>query len=88
MFGKDRRFGCNGPGFVPVRGSAVASIFPFAVLADDHPVKITGSAVRKRGLSAPENFGGADVGVLLEGLAERETEAPEGNVVWYICVLR
>lgn len=70
-----------------MRGSAVAGIFTFAILADDYPVEITGSAVRKRRFGAAENLGGADVGVLLEGLAESETETPEGDVVWYICVL-
>ncbi len=33
-------------------------------------------------MSSAEDFGGAHVGILLEGLADGEAETPERDVVW------
>lgn len=62
----------------------MAGIFAFAVLADYYPVEIAAGAGGERRCCAAEDAGWAHVGVLLEGLAEREAEAPEGEVVGYI----
>jgi hypothetical protein len=62
----------------------VAGVFALAVLANDDPVKIFLAAVAEGGGGASQDSGGAHVGILLEGLAEGEAEAPEGDVVWDI----
>ena len=68
--------------------SALAGVFTFGVFADDDPVEVTGARIAERGGDAAQDFGGADVGVLLEGLADGEAEGPEGYVVWDICSWR
>lgn len=65
--------------------SAVTSVLALGVLAYDHPVQISGVAVTQWRGGPAEDACGAHVGVLLERLAEGEAEAPEGNVVGYIC---
>jgi hypothetical protein len=74
-------FGRDFPGLVDVGASALAGVLAFGVLAHDHPVEIGGPAVAEGGGGSAEDAGWADVGVLLEGLAEGEAEAPEGDVV-------
>lgn len=61
--------------------AALAGVFAFAVFADYDPVKVAGVTVLEGRDRAPEDAGWADVGVLLEGLADGEAEAPEGDVV-------
>ena len=53
-----------------MRAPALAGVFAFCVFADDEPVERFSTAVSERGLGAAEDPGGADVGVLLEGLAD------------------
>ena len=64
-----------------VRPTPDARVFPFRVLADDDPVQIPGAAVLQRTSDAGQDAGGADVGVLIESLADGETQTPQGNVV-------
>ena len=65
--------------------AALARIFALAVFADDDPVEVAGAAVLKGRDGAPEDAGGAYIGVLLELLAYGEAEAPEGDVVGDVC---
>lgn len=85
MPGEDRDFGGYFPWLADVRPAALAGVLALAVFADDDPVEVAGAAVLQRGDGAPEDAGGADVGVLLEGLADGEAEAPEGDVVRDVC---
>jgi len=64
------------PRLIHVAAASVAGVFAFGVLADDHPVQVSDLAVAERGLSSAEDFGGAYIGVLLQGLADGEAEAP------------
>ena len=64
-----------------MRAAALAGILALGVLADDDPVEVAGVGVAEGGGDAAEDFGGADVGVLLEGLANGEPEGPERYVV-------
>src|SRR5690554_5821368 len=57
---------------------ALPGIFALAVLAHDDAVE---SAPTQGPLDAGQQAGGADVGVLIEGLADVEAQAPEGHVV-------
>lgn len=63
-----------------MRAPALPGVFAFGVFADYHPVEVSAGAGAEGGGDAAEDAGGAHVGVLLEGLAEREAEAPEGDV--------
>lgn len=76
---EDRDIGCDFPGLRDVRSAALASVFAFRVLADDNPVEISG--VVEWGCDAAEDARRADVGVLLERLADGEAEAPEGDMI-------
>jgi len=62
-----------------VRCPSVTGIFSFGVFTDDEPVERRGGGGEggKGGGGTAQNPGWAEVGVLLEGLAESETEAPE-----------
>lgn len=73
-----------------MRGAAVSGILAFGVLADDDPVEGGGcrGAGGERGGGAGEDAGWADIGVELEGLDDRESEGPEGDVVWDVCIGR
>ena len=64
-----------------VRPTPDARVFPFRVLADDDPVQIPRAAVLQRTSDAGQDAGGADVGVLIESLADGETQTPQRNVV-------
>ena len=61
-------------------------IFALGVFADDDPVQVARTGVTEGGGDAAEDFGGADVGVLLEGLADGKAERPEGDMVWDVCL--
>ena len=65
--------------------AALAGVFAFAVFTDDDPVEVAGAAVLEGRDCAPKDAGGADISVLLEGLADGKAEAPEGDVVWDVC---
>lgn len=60
-------------------------VLAFAVLPDDHPVQVARGTFPEGGFRAPEDAGWAHVSVLLEGLADCETETPEGDVVGDVC---
>lgn len=72
------------PGVVDVRAAALAGVLAFGVLADEHPVDLLGCV--EFAFCAGEGAHGADVGVELEGAAEGEQQAPEGDVVWDVGV--
>ena len=63
--------------------AAVAGVFALAVFAHDDPVEFLWVllAGRQGGGDPAQDSCWADVGVLLEGLADCETQAPEGDVV-------
>lgn len=64
------------PGLSAVRAPALPCVLALAVFADDDPVQVAGLAVAERGGRPAKDLGGADVGVLLEALADGETETP------------
>ena len=68
--------------------SALAGVFAFGVFADDDPVEVARVGVAEGGGDAAQDFGGAEVGVLLQRLADGEAEGPERYVVWDICSWR
>ncbi|KAI9903736.1 hypothetical protein N3K66_000265 [Trichothecium roseum] len=79
--GEDGDLGGRLPGLAAVGTPALARVLALAVLAHDDPVQVAGGAVPERGLRAGEDAGGTHVGVLLEGLADGQAEAPEGDMV-------
>jgi hypothetical protein len=79
--GEDGDFGGDLFGQAAMGATALAGVLAFGVLADDDPVEIGGGDVAERGFNAGQDAGGADVGVLVEGLADGEAKAPEGDVV-------
>jgi hypothetical protein len=79
--GEDGHLGRRLPGLAAVRPAALAGVLALAVLADDDPVQVARRAVAQGRLRAAEDLGGSHVGVLLEGLANGQSETPEGNVV-------
>lgn len=68
-------------GSPPVRAAALAGIFTVRIFTHDHPVEILGGDARERAHDAWQNAGGADIGILVEGLADREAQAPQRHVV-------
>lgn len=64
--------------------TSLTSVFAFAIFADDYPVERARRTVFEGRGNAAKNFGGANVGVLLEGLADCEAQAPERNVVGHV----
>ena len=85
MPGKNRHFGRDFPWLPNVGAPALPGVFALGVFADDDPVEVAGAGVAKGGGDAAEDFCGADVGVLLEGLADGEAQGPEGYVVGNVC---
>lgn len=61
--------------------ASLAGILAFGILSDDDPVQVAGSAFPQRGLRASEDLCGPDIGILLEGLTDGQTQAPEGDMV-------
>lgn len=86
---EDGRLGGHFPGEAAVRATPLPRVLAFTVLAHNHPVETAHRAVAQGGAGAAEDPGRAHVSVLLEGLADGEPQAPEGNVigdvysVWY-----
>lgn len=64
------------PRLAAVRSAALPRVLALAVLADDDPVQVPRLAVAQRRLRSLEHFRGPHVGVLLERLADCQTEAP------------
>ena len=61
--------------------SAGASIFTFGVFPDDNPIEIIGSDTGEGPLNTWKQAGRANIGVLIEGLADLQAQAPQGDVV-------
>jgi hypothetical protein len=74
---KDRDLCRDFPGLTLVGTPPLTSVLALGVLADDDPVEVAVGGVAEGRLSATEDLCGADVGVLLKGLADCEAEAPE-----------
>lgn len=78
---EDRNLGCRLPRLAGVRTTTLARILAFAVLANNDPVEIPNVAVAEGRLGTPEYSSGADIGILLEGLADSQTKTPERDVI-------
>lgn len=74
-------FGGNFPRLATVRATTLTSVFAFAVLTNNDPVEITGLGIAKRRLSTTEDASRANISVLLERLANSQSQAPERNVI-------
>ena len=61
--------------------AAIAGILSLGVLADDQPVELGRPDVTQRAGDAGEDAGGADICVLVKPLADRQAQAPQGDVV-------
>ena len=68
----------------PMHAAADAGIFAFRVLAHDHPVELGPGDVAQRAGDAGQDAGRADIGVLVERLADREPQAPQRDVVGHV----
>jgi hypothetical protein len=64
-----------------MRAAADARIFAFGVLTHDHPVEVAGLASLERCIDAGEYPCRAQVGVLVEALADRQTQPPQRDVI-------
>ena len=67
-----------------VDAAADAGIFAFRVFADDHPVEFLAVNVAQRAGDAGQDARRADIGVLIERLADREPQAPQRDVVGHV----
>src|SRR4051812_27548149 len=65
-----------------MNSSARARVLALGVLADDDPVDL--ACISQVRSDSREETRGADVGVLVEALADRQAQAPEGNVVRHV----
>ncbi|MNR11741.1 hypothetical protein D3C85_1280560 [compost metagenome] len=65
-----------------VHAPAVAGIFAFGVLAHHHPVDLV--TVVQRAFHPRQHAGRTHVGVLVETLADRQAQAPQGNVIRHV----
>ena len=63
---------------------ALPGILALGILAHDHPVQVLGPDPSQRALDAGEDAGGADIGVLVERLADVEAQAPQRDVVGHV----
>ena len=63
---------------------ADAGIFALRILAHDHPVELGPRHLAQRARYPRQDAGGANIGVLVERLADRESEAPEADVVGHV----
>src|SRR5437867_2346920 len=61
--------------------AADTAVFAFGILADDDPVEVFGSATLQRTFNARQQPGWADIGVLVESLADLEAQAPQRDVI-------
>ncbi len=61
--------------------AADTGIFALGILADDDPVELRPGDVAQRRGDARQDAGRAHIGVLVEGLADGEPQAPERDVV-------
>ena len=63
--------------------TAGAGVFTLGVLAHDQPVDVLGRDVGERRFEARQDARRADVGVLVEALADGEAKLPEADVIGY-----
>ena len=66
---EDCNFSRDFPRLTLVGSTTLTGVLALAVLADDDPIKIAGLAFSQRRFCPAEYPGGADVGILLQGLA-------------------
>ena len=71
-------------GQAAVHAAADAGILAFRVLAHDHPVELRAGDGPQRAGDARQDAGRAHVGVLVEGLADGEPQAPQRDVVGHV----
>lgn len=67
-----------------MRAPAVPSVLSLTVLPNDDPVEVSGLDVAKGRLGTGEDTSPPHVGVLVERLADRETQFPQRNMVCHI----
>jgi hypothetical protein len=82
--GENGELGADFLGQAAMNAPAGAGVFAFGVLADDDPVEVARADAAQRRLDAGQDPGGSDVGVLVEALADRETQSPEGDMVGHV----
>ncbi|MNO76267.1 hypothetical protein D3C76_673380 [compost metagenome] len=80
--GKYRHFGGDFFRQPPVYSTAVAGVLTFGVFPHHHPVDLV--AIEQRAFHPGQHAGRAHVGVLVEALADRQAQAPQGNVIRYV----
>ena len=64
-----------------MRPPAMAGILALAVLAHDHPIQVARPDIAQRRGDAGQDARRADVGVLVEPLADRQPQSPQRDVV-------
>ncbi len=64
-----------------VHAAAHARVFPFRVLAHDHPVQVLRAAALERRIDAGQDARRAHVRVLVEALADLQAQAPQRDVI-------
>lgn len=79
--GEDGDLSSDFPRLTSMRAATLAGVLALAVLTNNNPVKVTVLAVAQRRLSAAEDSCWADIGVLLEGLANGQAETPQRDVI-------
>lgn len=81
--GEDGDFGGNGVVTVAVGGATLTGVFALRVFADNDPVEVFGIVLQLRqgNGGALEDSRRPDVDVLIQGVAEGQHHAPEGDVI-------
>ena len=82
--GHDRDVGRDLDRQAAMNAPADTRIFALRVLAHDHPVELGPRHLAQRARYPRQDAGGADVGVLVERLADREPQAPEADMVRHV----
>ena len=77
----DRNVGRHFDGMALVHASAHARVLALGVLAHDHPVQVLGLAALERCIDARQDARRTHVRVLVEALADLESQAPQRDVV-------
>ena len=67
-----------------MRTTALPRILALGVLAHDHPVELGGSNVAQRACDAWQKADRADIGILVEWLADREPEPPQADMIRHV----
>ena len=82
--GHDRDVGRDLDRQAAMRPPADAGIFALRILAHDHPVELGAAHLAQRARYPRQDAGGTDIGILVERLADRETQAPEADVIGHL----